>query len=99
MHNLNYINLAYETLPEDIYSFDFRNIEILYKKQIKTGDTVDCLYSKLEDSNIITIKNKETNSTNAILKIFQQFKNINKKHINLYFLKKDENYKILFLYF
>ena len=70
MHNLNYINLAYETLPEDIYSFDFRNIEILYKKQIKTGDTVDCLYSKLEDSNIITIKNKETNSTNAILKIF-----------------------------
>ena len=36
MHNLNYINLAYETLPEDIYSFDFRNIEILYKKQIKT---------------------------------------------------------------
>ena len=70
MHNLNYINLAYETLPEDIYSFDFRNIEILYKKQIKTGDIVDCLYSKLEDSNIITIKNKETNSTNAILKIF-----------------------------
>lgn len=70
MHNLNYINLAYETLPENIYISELNNIEVMFKKQIKLGETVDCFYSCTDNTNIITIKNKENNTVNAIVKIF-----------------------------
>lgn len=70
MHNLNYINLAYETLPENIYISELNNIEVMFKKQIKIGETVDCFYSYTNNTNIITIKNKENNTVNAIVKIF-----------------------------
>lgn len=70
MHNLNYIKLAYETLPEDIYISELNNIEVMFKKQIKIGQTVDCFYSSTNNTNIVTIKNKENNIINAIVKIF-----------------------------
>lgn len=70
MHNLNYINLAYETLPENIYISELNNIEVMFKKQIKIRETVDCFYSCTDNTNIITIKNKENNTVNAIVKIF-----------------------------
>ena len=36
MHNLDYLSLAYEALPEDVYySSEFNNIEIMYKKEAK----------------------------------------------------------------
>lgn len=43
MHNINYLDAAYEVMPEDIYdSADFKEIRILYKKEIKPEDTVVC---------------------------------------------------------
>ncbi len=70
MHNLNYINLAYEVLPESIYFSQLNNIEVIFKKQIKIGETIDCFYSNIDNTNIITIKNKDSNTINAIVKIF-----------------------------
>ena len=47
MHNLNYLDLAYEVLPEDVYRApEPDNIEILYRTEIKIGDRVKCCYKK-----------------------------------------------------
>lgn len=71
MHNLNYLSLAYEALPDEIYfSTEFNNIEIMYKKAIKLGDTVKCLYSNTEDVHFITIKSEDENSIHAIIKLY-----------------------------
>lgn len=60
MHNLNYLSLALEALPEDIYNnYSFSNIEIMYKKQGLLGDNILCLYSYENNEHYITIKNKE----------------------------------------
>ena len=42
MHNLYFLDLAYEALPEDVYNNDrpFDNVRIMYKKEIKLGDTM-----------------------------------------------------------
>lgn len=71
MHNLNYLNLAYELLPEDVYNNnELNNIEIMYKKQVKLGETVNCFYSFSENSHFVTIKNNIDSSINAIVKMF-----------------------------
>ncbi len=39
MHNLYYLDLAYEALPEDVYAKrPYDNIQIQYKKEIKYGE-------------------------------------------------------------
>ena len=46
MHNLNYLDLANEALPEEIYKEGKLNdIRITYKKEIKLGEIVKCKYS------------------------------------------------------
>ena len=67
VHNLYYLDLAYMALPEEVYDKDFSEIDILYKKEIKLGDTVRCLYSAEED--LITIKNEDESIIHAILKL------------------------------
>ena len=67
MHNLYYLDLAYMALPEEVYDKDFSEIDILYKKEIKLGDTVRCLYSA--DENLITIKNEDETLVHAIIKL------------------------------
>ena len=54
MHNLYYLDLAYETLPEEIYAKrPFDNVRITYKKEIKLGDCICCEYAKKDDKNIL----------------------------------------------
>ena len=57
VHNLNYLDFAYEALPEEIYeetlSNDFNSIEIMYKTAIKFGDTSRCLYSFLMEYTLL----------------------------------------------
>ncbi len=44
--NLYYLDLAYETLPEDVYAKGHMiNIQIQYKKEIKYGEKVICKYA------------------------------------------------------
>ena len=70
MHNLNYLYLAYETLPEEIYfSEECNHIEIMYKKGIKLSDIVKCSYTYEENVHYITLKSEDGKSLHAIIKL------------------------------
>lgn len=74
MHNLYYLDLAYEVLPEEVYiqrSFD--EIQIMYKKEIKLGDEVICKYSDEYEQDkiihIVVIESKDGKVLHAIIKL------------------------------
>ena len=71
MHNLYYLDLAYEALPQDVYENErpFNNIRISYKKEIKLGDMVNCKYSKVGNKHIIVIMDEEEKKTHAIIEL------------------------------
>ena len=72
MHNLNYLDLAYEALPEDVYlNSDFNNIEIMYKTAIKLGDITKCLYSFDNGKHIITIKSLDEKILYCIINLWE----------------------------
>lgn len=71
MHNLNYLSLAYEILPEEVYNAkECNHIEIMYKKGIKLGDTVKCLYSRQNNTHYVTIKSADEKSLHSIIKLY-----------------------------
>ena len=71
MHNLNYLDLAYETLPEEIYNNEeFNNIEIMYKKAIKLGDVSKCLYSFENSKHTVVIKSLDEKSLHCIINLW-----------------------------
>ena len=73
MHNIYYLDLAYEALPDDVYeNCRFQNIEVMYKKEIRFGETVKCFYSCDQDSHYITIKSEDESTLHAIIK-FNEF--------------------------
>ena len=70
MHNLYYLDLAYEALPEE--EFDkrpFDNIRITYKKEIKLGDTIKCKYKKQDNKNIIVITDEDENIVHSVISL------------------------------
>lgn len=70
MHNLNYLLVAYEALPEEIYLMpECNTIEIMYKKGIRLGDTVKCLYAKQDHSHFITMKSLDDKNIHCIIKM------------------------------
>ena len=70
MHNLYYLYLAYEALPEEEYQKrPFHHIRIQYKNQIKLGETVKCKYTKEENKNIVVIKSEDDKTLHAIIKL------------------------------
>ena len=73
VNNLNYLDYAYEALPEDIFSnISFSNVEIMYKHEAKLGDTISVFYSHTEeDEYIITIKDEEQKYLHAIIKLYK----------------------------
>ncbi len=47
MHNINYLDMVYEILPQDVYdTVDFNTVHIEYKKQILPNTMVYCKYYK-----------------------------------------------------
>ena len=75
MHNLYYLDLAYEALPEDVYNNrPYDNVRIMYKKEIKLGDTVICKYSNENDRHTVVITDKEEN-LHAIIEMKMSSKN------------------------
>ena len=69
MHNLNYLDLAYEVLPEEVYRNEkLNNISIEYKKELKCGDRVKCVYSKIEEQHVVTIKMDDKINAIVVLK-------------------------------
>ena len=71
MHNLYYIDLAYEALPDDIYEKrPFDNVVINYKKEIILGETVECKYTEVDGKYVVVIKNKNEEKINAVIELF-----------------------------
>lgn len=57
MHNLYYLQIAYEALPEKVYeSESLDNVRIHYKKETKLGDKLTCYYSFENGKHIVTMK-------------------------------------------
>lgn len=73
MHNLNYLDLAYEALPENIYAEkledDFNNIDIMYKTAIGLGDTSKCLYAFDNDKHTVVIKSADNTVLHCIIEL------------------------------
>lgn len=68
MHNLNYLDLAYEALPQDVYEKrPFDNVRIQYKKEVKLGNILKCRYTFDEGNHIVTICNEDGNKVHAII--------------------------------
>ncbi len=72
MHNLYYLDLAYEALPEDVYQEDrpFDNVRIMYKKEIMFGDTVKCQYVKEKNKHIVVIKSQDEKKLHAVIELY-----------------------------
>ena len=69
MHNLSYLDMAYEILPDDIYKNKiFDNVRIVYKKEIVYGENIECYYSQNNDKYIITAKSKD--KINAVIELY-----------------------------
>lgn len=71
MHNLYYLDLAYEAMPEEIYNQrPFDNIRISYKKETKLGDILSCKYAKQQEKHIILIESKDKEIVHAVIEIY-----------------------------
>jgi len=70
MHNLNYLDIAYECFSENDYNNELNNIRISYKKEIKLEDKVDCRYTKMNDKWMFVIENPEIDSVNAYIELY-----------------------------
>ena len=70
MHNLNYIELANEALPDEVYRGAlFNDVKITYKKEIKLGETVKCKYAFKVDKHVVVVKSKDEKVLHAIIEM------------------------------
>lgn len=70
MHNLNYLDYAYEVLPYYVFeNIDLKNIRITYKKQIKLGEEFKCQYIEEGDKNIIIFRSEDNKYIYAIIEL------------------------------
>lgn len=68
MHNLSYLEMAYEILPQEIYKNKvFDNVRIAYKKELIYGQDVECYYSQQDDKHIVIAKSNE--NINAMIEL------------------------------
>ncbi len=75
MHNTTYLDIAYESLPEDVYeNATINNIEIMYKKEAKLGETIKCFYTTLENSHYIVMKSEDEKSLHCVVKLDETVK-------------------------
>lgn len=71
VHNINYLNIAYEALPENIYNMEeLNNIRIMYKHEITYGNTVSCLYKFEDGKHKINIKSEDGEVLHAIVELY-----------------------------
>lgn len=70
LHNTYYMDLAKEVLPNEISLLNESNeFEIMYKTEIKLGETVKVMYLKEGNYYYVVIKNQEKDKVHAILKL------------------------------
>ena len=67
----NYLNIAYELLPEDIFDGEeLNNVEILYKRELKYGDIVKSYLYKDNDVYTIVMKSEDDSILHSIVKLY-----------------------------
>ncbi len=60
LHNTYYLDVANECIPAHLsQSEDLCSFKILYKKEVKCGDTVKVLFNETPDSYVVTIENED----------------------------------------
>lgn len=71
MHNIHYLELAYEMLPQEVYEKGiYNNFRISYKKEIKFGDIISCCYTFENNKHSIVFKNEKENAINSIVELW-----------------------------
>lgn len=71
VHNLNYVDFAYEILPFDVYIGDeLNNLEITYKKEIKYGETIKSFLYQEKQGYTIVIKSEDENIIHCVVKLY-----------------------------
>ena len=71
MHNLYYLDLVYEALPDDVYNKrPFDNIRVMYKKEIKFGESVRCKYANDNGKNVVVIESEDGKVLHAIVEVY-----------------------------
>ena len=73
VHNIYYMDIAKEALPEDVYlNYEFNDFEIMYKKEIKaskeTNNIVKVYYTKEDDKHFVSIKTDDV--LHAIIRLY-----------------------------
>ena len=70
LHNIYFMDIANEVLPMEVYkSADFAKIEMMYKKEIKLGETVKVFYQVQQMEHTIVIKSEDEKCLHAIIKL------------------------------
>jgi len=70
LHNIYYLDIAKEALPEEIgISNELNYFEIMYKKEIKLGENVNAIYTKSDDFHYVIIKSEDESITHAIIRL------------------------------
>lgn len=69
-NNLSYLKIAINILPDDVYeNIDFKNLEIMYKKECKLGDELSCIYSQKDGVHTVVIKSKDLSLLHCIIEM------------------------------
>lgn len=70
LHNIYYMDIVKEALPEEVsFSGELNDFEIMYKKEVKLGETVKAYYSKENDYHYVTIKSEDDKLLHAIIRL------------------------------
>ena len=70
LNNIYYLDLAIESLPEEVYEKEeSNNLEIMYKKASKYKEKLECYYGKEDEKHVVVIKDQE-NNIHAIVKMW-----------------------------
>ena len=71
VHNLNYLNFAYELLPFDVFMGDeLNNLEITYKREIKYGETIKSYLYYENGTYTIVTKSEDNKVSHSIVKLY-----------------------------
>ncbi len=70
VHNTNYLDLAYEALPEDVYALrPFDSVRITYKKEIRSGEKLLLKYAFADGKHIVAITSGDGNTLHSIVEL------------------------------
>lgn len=70
LHNIYYLDIAKEALPEEVaLGNELNDFEIMYKKEVKLGETVKALYSFKDNYHYVVIKSEDEKRIHAIIRL------------------------------